>query len=81
MDTFKEFTRTHQALLHQVFFIQKALREITLGAQAWQGMADRRIELRTGYHVKVSTLMTLVSLTLVVLLIVVLLIVVCYLVG
>ena len=49
------------SLLSQVFRIQKRLREVTLGSVSWQAMADRRIELRPNYHIKISALMTLVS--------------------
>lgn len=61
MEDFKTFTHTHQALLHEVFRMQKRLREVTLGSISWQAMADRRIELRPNYHIKISALMTLVS--------------------
>eukprot|EP00598_Pedospumella_elongata_P003145 CAMPEP_0184970612 /NCGR_PEP_ID=MMETSP1098-20130426/3024_1 /TAXON_ID=89044 /ORGANISM="Spumella elongata, Strain CCAP 955/1" /LENGTH=308 /DNA_ID=CAMNT_0027492565 /DNA_START=121 /DNA_END=1047 /DNA_ORIENTATION=+ len=61
VENFKEFTRTHQALLHQVFTVQKRMRDVTLGSSTFQAMADRRIELRKGYHITISSLMVLHS--------------------
>ena len=41
------------------------MRDVTLGSSTFQAMADRRIELRKGYHITISSLMVLVSLILI----------------
>ena len=61
IEDFRVFTKTHQALLYQVFHIQTKLKDNTLGWQFWEGVSKRRIELRKGYNVQIANLMVLVS--------------------
>lgn len=61
IEDFRVFTKTHQALLYQVFHIQTKLKDNTLGWQLWEGISKRRIELRRGYNVQIANLMVLVS--------------------
>lgn len=60
MEDFRAFSKTHQNLLQQVFHIQTRMRRAVLGDRFWITFAARRIELRTGYNVPISSLMTLV---------------------
>lgn len=61
IEDFRVFTKTHQALLYQVFHIQTKLKDNTLGWQLWETISKRRIELRRGYNVQIGNLMVLVS--------------------
>jgi hypothetical protein len=61
IDDFREFCRTHQVLLRQVFHMQSRMRQAVLGDKFWKQVATRRIELRKGYNVPISNLMVLVS--------------------
>jgi len=50
--------------MSQVFTVQKRMRDVTLGSSTFEAMADRRIELRKGYHITISSLMVLVRILL-----------------
>jgi hypothetical protein len=60
VNDFRDFCRTHQALLKQVFHMQSRMRQAVLGDKFWKQLATRRIELRKGYNVPISNLMVLV---------------------
>ena len=60
-DSWRAFSRLHQALLVNVFGVQNKLRITTLGVRFWERISRRRIQVRAGCTVRLSDLMVLVS--------------------
>jgi hypothetical protein len=61
VEVFVPYSKTHQALLHPVFTIQERLKLATLGAQAWESISMRKIEVHPGKTLPIRELMVLVS--------------------
>lgn len=61
-DSWREFSKLHQALLVNVFGVQNKLRITTLGVRCWERISRRKIQIRPGCTVRLSDLMVLVSL-------------------
>jgi hypothetical protein len=61
IEHFVSFSRTHQALFHEVFTLQRRMRKRTLGIEYWHAVSQRRIELMAGRFVPLADLMILVG--------------------
>ena len=61
IEQFVQFSKTHQALLKDVFTVQRRMRKRTFGIEHWHGVSKRMIELAPGRRVQLCELMVLVS--------------------
>jgi hypothetical protein len=61
IEHFLSFSKTHQALFHEVFTLQRRMRKRTLGIEEWHDLSKRRIELMAGRFVRLADLLILVS--------------------
>lgn len=57
IDIFREFSRTHQALLFPAFLMQELLQKKILGKSFWEKNANRRIELSRGKFIPIAKFM------------------------
>ena len=57
IEEFKEFARTHPALLFPAFLMQMTLHKGTLGESFWKYYSTRRIELSKGQYIPISQFM------------------------
>lgn len=56
-DSFREFARTHPALLFPAFQIQEYLQRRVLGIEFWEYYSNKRLELSKGCYVPISEFM------------------------
>ncbi len=57
IEEFRPFCQDNQVLLQPVFDVQNKLREAAMGAEFWESMSTRKIELSRGYSVALADLM------------------------
>jgi len=61
VDAFKQFARTHPALLFPAFLMQSTLQRRILGQRFWHNHANRRIEISKGQFIPIGKFMDIVS--------------------
>jgi hypothetical protein len=62
LETFKSFTKFHQAIVYRTFNVQMKLRNTILGDEFWEVLSKRRVKLSQGRsYMHINLIMTLVS--------------------
>ena len=61
LETFKSFSKLHQAILFRTYSVQRKLRAVIIGDEFWEKLSERRVTLSKGRYVNMSTQMLLVS--------------------
>lgn len=57
VDVFREFCRTHPAVLYPAFVLQTTMQEKILGSKFWNACSSARVELSSGEYINVSELL------------------------
>lgn len=57
VDHFREFCRTHPAVLYPAFVLQTQMQEKILGSKFWNACSETRVELSSGKYISISTLL------------------------
>lgn len=57
VDRFREFCRTHPAVLYPAFVLQTKMQERILGQKFWSTCSRTRVQLSNGRYVKISELL------------------------
>lgn len=57
VDQFREFCRTHPAVLYPAFVLQTQMREKILGSKFWASCSNTRVELSSGKYINISELL------------------------
>ena len=61
VDAFKQFSKTHKALLFPAFLVQESLQRRILGKSFWERHSNRRIEISKGQFIPIAKFMEIVS--------------------
>lgn len=57
VDQFREFCRTHPAVLYPAFVLQTKMQEKILGSKFWNGCSKTRVELSSGEYIDISAIL------------------------
>lgn len=57
VDQFREFCRTHPAVLYPAFVLQTQMQEKILGSKFWNSCSETRVELSSGKYIAISALL------------------------
>lgn len=57
VDSFREFCRTHPAVLYPAFVLQTQMQEKILGSKFWSSCGNSRVQLSDGKYVDISDLL------------------------
>lgn len=57
VDNFREFCRTHPAILYPAFVLQTQMQEKILGSKFWNACSESRVRLSSGEYISISALL------------------------